>query len=87
MTASTATAIFATLACLVFESALAQPITPTATNAPAQTVPASFAEDSVVLPTGFNDPIEPFNRSLKRRTGSPPVKRAPSRPWWLFIKR
>src|SRR6266404_5688776 len=59
---STATAIFAALVCLVFESALAQSTTPTATDGPAQTVPASLAS-SIVLPTGFNDPIEPFNRA------------------------
>src|SRR5258708_24674805 len=54
----------AALAWLVFESALAQPITPIATNAPAQTVTSSLAGDTIVLPTGFNDPIEPFNRAI-----------------------
>ena len=55
---------FAALVRLVFESALAQPITPTETNALAQTVSPGFAGDSVVLPSGFNDPIEPFNRAI-----------------------
>ena len=50
----------AAVVCLVFESALAQPIAQTETNAPAQTV----AADSIILPTGFNDPIEPFNRAM-----------------------
>jgi len=60
----TGLALSAALACLVFKSALAQPITPIATNALAQPVPASLARDSIVLPTGFNDPIEPFNRAM-----------------------
>src|SRR6267143_3179982 len=54
----------AALACLVFESALAQPGTPNATNASAQTVPSNLAADSIVLPNGFRDPIEPFNRAI-----------------------
>src|SRR5258706_1734466 len=56
--------LFAVLASLVFESAPAQPITPTVTDAPAQAVPASPAEVSIVLPTGFDDPIETFNRAI-----------------------
>src|SRR3989442_1734940 len=52
------------LACLVIESALAQPITPTPTNAPAQTVRACPAGDTIILPTGFSDSIEPFNRAI-----------------------
>jgi len=55
---------FAALACLVFESTLAQPITPIATNALSQAVLPGLAGDSIVLPAGFNDPIEPFNRAI-----------------------
>src|SRR6266446_1896098 len=55
---------FAALTCLVFESALAQPIAPIATNALSQNVLPSLVGDSIVLPTGFNDPIEPFNRAI-----------------------
>jgi ABC-type transporter lipoprotein component MlaA/pimeloyl-ACP methyl ester carboxylesterase len=54
----------AAVGCLMFQLALGQPIPPTATNAPPATVPPSVAEDSIVLPLGFNDPIEPFNRDI-----------------------
>jgi ABC-type transporter lipoprotein component MlaA/pimeloyl-ACP methyl ester carboxylesterase len=50
------------LAFLIFESSPAQPIT--VTNEPTQTIAASLPEDSIVLPSGFNDPIEPFNRAI-----------------------
>src|SRR5712691_3466646 len=40
--------------CLATAPALAAPVT----------VPTSLAGDSIVLPTGFNDPIEPFNRAM-----------------------
>jgi ABC-type transporter lipoprotein component MlaA/pimeloyl-ACP methyl ester carboxylesterase len=56
--------LIATLGCLVFELAQGQPITPTATNAPPQTGSQSLAGDSIVLPSGFKDPIEPFNRAM-----------------------
>src|SRR5580698_4660279 len=51
--------LIATLGCLILQSALAQPVTPTATNGP-----LGLAEDSIVLPARFNDPIEPFNRAI-----------------------
>jgi ABC-type transporter lipoprotein component MlaA/pimeloyl-ACP methyl ester carboxylesterase len=51
---------FAALGCLVFRTALAQPSTPTATSAP----PPPVAADSIVLPSGLNDPIESFNRAI-----------------------
>src|SRR6266436_7522456 len=54
----------AVFGCLVFESAFAQPIIPTATNAPPGTVSQSLAGDGIVLPAVFNDPIEPFNRAI-----------------------
>src|SRR5260221_8399331 len=54
----------AVFGCLVFESAFAQPIIPTATNAPPGTVSQSLAGDGIVLPAVFNDPIEPFNRAM-----------------------
>jgi ABC-type transporter lipoprotein component MlaA/pimeloyl-ACP methyl ester carboxylesterase len=54
----------AALGCLVFESALAQQIPPTATNASPRTVSQGLAGDCIVLPAGFNDPIEPFNRAM-----------------------
>jgi ABC-type transporter lipoprotein component MlaA/pimeloyl-ACP methyl ester carboxylesterase len=47
------------LTCLILKSALAEPSTPTATTAP-----PGFAEDSIVLPPRFRDPIEPFNRAI-----------------------
>src|SRR5258708_3849631 len=56
--------LLAVFGCLVFESALAQPIIPTATNAPPVTVSQSLAGDGIVLPAVFNDPIEPFNRAM-----------------------
>src|SRR5882724_1218416 len=56
--------LLAVFGCLVFESALAQPIIPTATNAPPGTVSQSLAGDGIVLPAVFNDPIEPFNRAM-----------------------
>ncbi|HUD49521.1 MAG TPA: VacJ family lipoprotein [Candidatus Baltobacteraceae bacterium] len=52
------------LVCLLVEFASAQPLAPTESNAPPQTVLQSPAENSVVLPSGFNDPIEPFNRAI-----------------------
>src|SRR5882724_6047170 len=64
ITLPTGLPLSAALACLVFECALAQPITPTATNAPAQPASASIAGDTIFLPTGFSDPIEPFNRAI-----------------------
>ncbi|EEF60077.1 MlaA family lipoprotein [Pedosphaera parvula] len=48
----------------MIEIALGQPIAPPTTNALPQTVPPSLAGDSIVLPSGFNDPIEPFNRAI-----------------------
>src|SRR5260370_5374960 len=56
--------LLAALACFILESSQAQPITPTATNEPATVIAPSLAGDSIVLPTGFNDPIEPFNRAM-----------------------
>jgi ABC-type transporter lipoprotein component MlaA len=52
------------LGCLILQSALAQTVAPIKTNAPLQIVPSSPAEDSIVLPSGFKDPIEPFNRAM-----------------------
>src|ERR1700733_4150182 len=52
------------LGCLVFESALAQPNTPTATNTAPGIVSQRPAEDAIVLPARFHDPIEPFNRAI-----------------------
>jgi ABC-type transporter lipoprotein component MlaA/pimeloyl-ACP methyl ester carboxylesterase len=60
----TSLSLFAALGCLVLESALAQPIMPAATNTPAQPVSAGLAEDSIVLPSRFSDPIESFNRAI-----------------------
>jgi ABC-type transporter lipoprotein component MlaA len=54
----------AALTCLIIESSPAQPITRTATNEPTQIIEASVAGDSIVLPSGLNDPIEPFNRAI-----------------------
>jgi ABC-type transporter lipoprotein component MlaA len=54
----------AALACLITESTPAQPITPTVRNEPTQVIGASVAGDSIILPTGLNDPIEPFNRAI-----------------------
>jgi len=56
--------LLAALACFILESSQAQPITPTATNEPKTVIAPSLAGDSIVLPTGFNDPIEPFNRAM-----------------------
>jgi ABC-type transporter lipoprotein component MlaA/pimeloyl-ACP methyl ester carboxylesterase len=56
--------LFATLGCLIIQSALAQPVTPAKTNAPLQMAPSSPAEDTVVLPARIKDPIEPFNRAI-----------------------
>lgn len=52
------------LSFLVLEPVLAQPVTPTATNASAPTVPQSLPGDSIVLPSAFKDPIEPVNRAI-----------------------
>src|SRR5882724_8752199 len=54
----------AALACLAFQSTPAQPIGPIATKAQAQTNTPSLVADSIILPTGFNDPHEPFNRAV-----------------------
>ncbi len=54
----------AALGGLVFESALAQPNTPTATNTAPGIVSQRPAEDAIVLPARFHDPIEPFNRAI-----------------------
>jgi ABC-type transporter lipoprotein component MlaA/pimeloyl-ACP methyl ester carboxylesterase len=54
----------AALGCLVFESALAQPIMAPATNASPRTLSPGLAGDSIVLPSGIKDPIEPFNRAM-----------------------
>jgi ABC-type transporter lipoprotein component MlaA/pimeloyl-ACP methyl ester carboxylesterase len=56
--------LFTALGCLLFESASAQPFALTESNAPPQTVSQGPAENSVVIPSGFNDPIEPFNRAM-----------------------
>ena len=56
--------LLAALACFILESSQAQPITPSATNEPTTVIAPSLAGDSIVLPTGFNDPIEPFNRAM-----------------------
>jgi ABC-type transporter lipoprotein component MlaA/pimeloyl-ACP methyl ester carboxylesterase len=56
--------LFAILSCLILQSALAQPVTPATTNAPPPMVSSSQADDAIVLPARFNDPIEPFNRAM-----------------------
>src|SRR5580658_9621985 len=56
--------VIAALAGLVFESALAQPNTPAATNTAPGIVSPPPAEDAIVLPARLNDPIEPFNRAM-----------------------
>jgi len=56
--------LLAALACFILESSQAQPITPAATNEPTTVIAPSLVGDSIVLPTGFNDPIEPFNRAM-----------------------
>src|SRR5882757_2833984 len=56
--------LLAALACFILGSSRAQPITPTETNEPTTVIPPGLAGDSIVLPTGFNDPIEPFNRAM-----------------------
>jgi len=50
--------LIAALGGLVFTSALAQPVMPAATNSPPR------AGDGIVLPSGFKDPLEPFNRGV-----------------------
>ncbi len=57
-------ALLATLGWLVVQSARAQPITPPPTNSSAQAVSDGHAGESIVLPTAFNDPVEPFNRAM-----------------------
>jgi ABC-type transporter lipoprotein component MlaA len=54
----------AALGGLVLESALAQPIVPVATNTAPGTLSERRAEDAIVLPARFKDPIEPFNRAI-----------------------
>lgn len=56
--------LIAALRCLALESALAQPATLAAANAAPQTVSQGLATNCIVLPNGFNDPIEPFNRAV-----------------------
>src|ERR1043166_9019755 len=56
--------LLAALACFILESSQAQRITPTATSEPTTIIAPSRAGDSIVLPSGFNDPIEPFNRAM-----------------------
>ncbi|HEX4121482.1 MAG TPA: VacJ family lipoprotein [Verrucomicrobiae bacterium] len=56
--------ILAAMGCLAIEFALAQPAASAATNTPPQAVSPDLAGDSIVLPEGFNDPIEPFNRDM-----------------------
>lgn len=56
--------LLAVFGCLVFESALAQPNIPTATNASPPTVSRTVAGDVIVLPAPFKDPIEHFNRAM-----------------------
>jgi len=55
---------FAALAGFIPESSQAQTVTSTPTNEPAQVMASSVAEEFIVLPTGLNDPIEPFNRAM-----------------------
>src|ERR1700683_2092186 len=49
--------LLATLCCLAFQSALAQSAAP-------QSIAQRAAGDTIVLPSGFRDPIEPFNRAM-----------------------
>jgi ABC-type transporter lipoprotein component MlaA len=56
--------LFTAFGCLLFGFASAQSPALTESNAPPQTVLQGSAENTVVLPSGFNDPIEPFNRAM-----------------------
>jgi len=59
-----ANVLFAALGSLAAPAAPAQVTAPIATNSTAYRVPESSARDSIVLPSGFKDPIEPFNRAM-----------------------
>ncbi len=50
--------------CLVTEPACAQAMTPSATNGSVRLVSEGHADDCIILPSGFNDPIESFNRAM-----------------------
>lgn len=56
--------LFGALASLAATAAPAQVTAPTATNSTPYNVPESPPGDSIILPFGFKDPIEPFNRAM-----------------------
>jgi ABC-type transporter lipoprotein component MlaA len=56
--------LFIALGCLLFEFASAKPLANTESNSPPQTAVESPGANSIILPSGFNDPIEPFNRAM-----------------------
>jgi ABC-type transporter lipoprotein component MlaA/pimeloyl-ACP methyl ester carboxylesterase len=56
--------LFSALVCLAAPAALAQETAPKAANESPQTISQSPGEDAIVLPSGFHDPIEPFNRDI-----------------------
>ena len=56
--------LLAAFVCLVLESSQAQTIALIATNEPTQVNSPNLPEDSIVLPSGLKDPIEPFNRAM-----------------------
>ena len=56
--------LFIALVALVASAAPAQVAAPSATNSAPYQVPSSAGGDAIVLPSGFNDPIEPFNRAM-----------------------
>src|SRR5580700_3566885 len=49
---------------LLFDTASAQVAAPTSTNSTPSSVPPSPPGDAIVLPYGFKDPIESFNRAM-----------------------
>ncbi len=49
---------------LLSQSGSAQTLAVSDSNAPVQTPSPIAVENSIVLPTGFKDPIEPFNRAM-----------------------
>ncbi|HEX3720256.1 MAG TPA: VacJ family lipoprotein [Verrucomicrobiae bacterium] len=56
--------LFAALGSLAAPAGLAEVTAPITTNSTPYHLLQSPAGDSIVLPSGFNDPIEPFNRAM-----------------------
>ena len=56
--------LLAAFVCLALESSQAQTIALNTTNEPTQVSAPNLTEDSIVLPSGLKDPIEPFNRAI-----------------------